>query len=55
MPLIRSKRQSFKLNGMKVDKEGKVKVALKSNDMNSGICLMNRKHLKNLHYLKKFR
>ena len=54
MPLIRSKRQSFKLNGMKVDKEGKVKVALKSNYMNSGICLMNRKHLKNLHYLKKF-
>ena len=54
MPLIKSKKQSFKLNGMKVDKKGKVKFSPKSNYMNSGVYLMNRKHLKNFNYLKKF-
>ena len=54
MPLIKTDKQSFKLNSIAIDKNGRAKFSSNSKFMNSGMYFL-KKHLKNFLKLKSVR
>ena len=53
MPLIKTDKQSFKLNSIAIDKNGRAKFSSNSKFMNSGMYFFKKKHLKNFFKIKK--
>lgn len=53
MPIIKTKKESFKLNAISTEKSGRLKFSKKSRFMNSGTYLFKKKHLKSFFNYKK--
>ncbi len=53
MPLIKTDKQSFKLDTITIDKNGRVKFSSNSKYMNSGMYFFKKKHLKSFFNIKK--